>query len=154
MAPGGSSGERTFFVDVSPGVPCVLQMYDDGCDGWDGMTWSGLGQEGLTLHQEECERKCYDLMKPVCSKSVPFLAAPSPPSLPSAPPHAPPPPPAIPPSPPDLRLQPSCVPAGSPSAVVVEVAAPPFLALPGSRDGEMGSVHPCPSPLLPRITGC
>jgi len=122
MARGGSSGERTFFVDVSPGVPCVLQMYDDGCDGWDGMTWSGLGQEGLTLHQEECEIQCYLQMKPepVCSKSVPFLAAPSPPSLPSTPPHAPPPPPAIPPSPPDLRLQPSCVPAGSPSAVVVE----------------------------------
>ena len=39
MEPGGSSGERTFSVDVSPGVPCELQMYDSGCDGWDGMTW-------------------------------------------------------------------------------------------------------------------
>ena len=120
-------------------------MYDSGCDGWDGITWSGLGQEGLTLHQEECAYQCDRQTKQICSKSIRFLAAPSPPSLPSAPPHAPPPPPAIPPSPPDLRLQPSCVPAGSPSAVVVEVAAPPFLALPGSRDGEMGSVHPCPS---------
>ncbi|EOD17176.1 hypothetical protein EMIHUDRAFT_459025 [Emiliania huxleyi CCMP1516] len=54
MAPGGSSGERTFAADVSPGVPCELQMYDSGCDGWDGITWSGLGQEGLTLHQEDC----------------------------------------------------------------------------------------------------
>ncbi|EOD13863.1 hypothetical protein EMIHUDRAFT_212395 [Emiliania huxleyi CCMP1516] len=34
---------------ATPGSRCVLTMRDSYGDGWDGATWSGLGQRGITL---------------------------------------------------------------------------------------------------------
>ena len=41
--------QTEYGVSLSPGVECELVMYDSWGDGWNEATWSGLGQEGLTV---------------------------------------------------------------------------------------------------------
>ena len=68
--------QTEYGVSLSPGVECELVMKDSYGDGWDGASWSGLGQEGLTVASGSEERKSF---------VVPF-APPSPPPLAPSPP--------------------------------------------------------------------
>ncbi|EOD15697.1 hypothetical protein EMIHUDRAFT_211284 [Emiliania huxleyi CCMP1516] len=65
----GEPFQAEYGVSLSPGVECELVMKDSYGDGWDGASWSGLGQEGLTVASGSEERKSF---------VVPF-APPSPP---------------------------------------------------------------------------
>ena len=40
---------HAYSVDVPPLSSCILSMYDTWGNGWDDATWSGLGQEDITL---------------------------------------------------------------------------------------------------------
>jgi len=64
--------QTEYRVSLSPGVECELVMKDSYGDGWDGASWSGLGQEGLTVAGSK-ERKSF---------VVPFAPPPSAPSPP------------------------------------------------------------------------
>ena len=81
--------QTEYGVSLSPGVECELVMKDLYGDGWEGASWSGLGQEGLAVADGYEERKSF---------VVPF-APPSPPPLAPSPPRSPPrlPPPPLPP---------------------------------------------------------
>ncbi|EOD08755.1 hypothetical protein EMIHUDRAFT_459945, partial [Emiliania huxleyi CCMP1516] len=45
----GEPFQAEYGVSLSPGVECELVMKDSYGDGWNGASWSGLGQEGLTV---------------------------------------------------------------------------------------------------------
>ena len=82
----GEPFQTEYGVSLSPGVECELHMYDSYGDGWNGASWSGLGQEGLTFAAGLEERKYF--VVPFAPPSPP----PSPPSPPPLPPQLPPPP--------------------------------------------------------------
>ena len=45
----GSDFQTEYTVSLSPGTECELVMRDSYGDGWNGATWSGFGQDGLTM---------------------------------------------------------------------------------------------------------
>ncbi|EOD14409.1 hypothetical protein EMIHUDRAFT_451815 [Emiliania huxleyi CCMP1516] len=51
--------QTEYGVSLSPGVECELHMYDSYDDGWNGASWSGLGQEGLTVTSGSEEAKSF-----------------------------------------------------------------------------------------------
>ncbi|EOD07263.1 hypothetical protein EMIHUDRAFT_198648 [Emiliania huxleyi CCMP1516] len=51
--------QTEYGVSLSPGVECELVMKDSYGDGWDGASWSGLGQEGLAVADGYEERKSF-----------------------------------------------------------------------------------------------
>uniref|UniRef100_A0A0D3IP50 Right handed beta helix domain-containing protein n=2 Tax=Emiliania huxleyi TaxID=2903 RepID=A0A0D3IP50_EMIH1 len=55
----GEPFQTEYGVSLSPGVECELHMYDSYGDGWNGASWSGLGQEGLTVASGSEERKSF-----------------------------------------------------------------------------------------------
>ncbi|EOD36171.1 hypothetical protein EMIHUDRAFT_226764 [Emiliania huxleyi CCMP1516] len=55
----GEPFQTEYGVSLSPGVECELHMYDSYGDGWNGASWSGLGQEGLTFAAGLEERKYF-----------------------------------------------------------------------------------------------
>ena len=68
----GEPFQTEYRVSLSPGVECELHMKDSYGDGWNGATWSGIGQEDLTVASGYEERKSF----------VVPCAPPSPPPLP------------------------------------------------------------------------
>ena len=103
-------------------LPQMLHLYDSGCDGWEGVTWSGLGQEDLTMEKAECV--CGS--KSTCSKSISFTAIYTPPSPPMPPP-------------PDLLLLPSYIPASTISTVSVKATTHPRTgSCPSASSGALG----------------
>ena len=83
-------------ISVRPGMTCVLWMFDFYGDGWDGATWSGLGQQGLTLSAG---------YRGSVSFVAPYAPPPPPPLQPPLPPLQPP----LPPSPPLPPLTPGFI---------------------------------------------
>ena len=73
----GEPFQAEYGVSLSPGVECELVMKDSYGDGWNGASWSGLGQEGLSVASGSEERKSF---------VVPFAPPSPPPQLPPLPP--------------------------------------------------------------------
>jgi len=91
----GSDFQTEYGVSLSPGVECELHMHDSYGDGWNDATWSGLGQEGLTVASGYEEKKSF--VVPFAPPSPPPLApSPQPPLLPPPQLPSPPLPPLVP----------------------------------------------------------
>ena len=91
----GSDFQTEYGVSLSPGVECELHKHDSYGDGWNDATWSGLGQEGLTVASGYEEKKSF--VVPFAPPSPPPLApSPQPPLLPPPQLPSPPLPPLVP----------------------------------------------------------